>query len=197
MNKKAADVKCHFKTGVLRSGQTVLQRGGFLFLTLAILLVFLFALPVVTLAKEQGKKAPLSLTTKGFLIVTEELNGKTTEKITPLPDKIPPNSLVQYEITGKNSSTKHLNNIETVGQIPENTEYVDKSATCDKAVELFFSYDKGATFAKPPLKKTVTGPAGEKKVEDVSPLEYTNIKFLVKKLDPKAGFKAVYRVTVK
>ncbi len=143
---------------------------------------------------QKKAKEPLSLKTTAFVVVVEVKDGKKVEVLKPLPKGIVPGTLVQYNISGTNEGKGELKDIRTDGKVPPNTRYVDKSARCDKGGEIFFSCDNGATWSKPPLKKTVVLPGGEKKTVEVSPDEYTGVRFVVKKLAAGAAFTGTYRV---
>lgn len=149
------------------------------------------------LAETPAPKDPLNLKTTAFLVEITTKDGKQVEVLKPLPKGIFPGALIQYNISGVNESKADLKDIRTEGMIPAETHYVDKSAKCQGGGETLFSYDKGATWAKAPLTKTVTGPDGKKKTVTVPPEEYTGIRFVVKKLKAGASFTGIYRVQLK
>jgi len=143
------------------------------------------------------KKDPLNLKTTAYMVETTEKDGKQVEVLKPLPKGILPGTLIQYNITGKNQGKAELKDLRTEGKVPPETRYVDKSARCDNAGEVQFTFDSGKTWAKAPLTKTITTPEGQKKTVAVPPEEYNGVRFVVKKLKAGASFTGIYRVRLK
>ncbi len=152
-------------------------------------------------AADAQPKDPLSINLKGFLVtrVTDKI-GEQKDILKPLPDKVLPGSVIQYEITAENTgeplpAKNTLKNVNLTGIIPAGTSYIDKSATADYPAE--FSIDGGGTFQREPVKYKVKLPDGKEVEKTATPDMYTNIRWVAPKINPKQKIKLFYRVIVK
>ncbi len=154
----------------------------------------LFLLIAVS-AFPQGK--PLVLEMKGNLVVVKTTGGKRVEELAGLPREVANGEIIQYTILGRNTSRGMLRNIQLIGNIPDGTSYIDKSARSSKKTRILFSIDRGKTYAAAPIKEKVKRPDGKVVEQIVAPERYTNIKFIIDRLDPSEEALNTYRVRVK
>ena len=139
---------------------------------------------------------PLVFELKGFLVTeVADDKGVVKEVIKPLPDKVLPKSVIQYEITAENTSTETLKNVNLIGIIPMGTVYIDKSATVNYPIE--YSIDGGGTFQKEPVKYKVKLPDGKEVEKIATPDMYTNIRWVVPEIKPQQEIKVFYRIIIK
>ena len=159
--------------------------------------LLLLALPVIFVLSLLTSPAfsasqPLKLKTKGFLVVNEIVGGKKREVLKPLPEKVYPKDIIEYQITVKNTSKSVLKNVEIKAQIPKSTVYVEHSANGNP----LFSIDGGKTFSPEPVKYKVV--ENGKEVEKVAtPDMYTNVMWKIPQLLPNTSKVLKYRVQVK
>ena len=135
-------------------------------------------------------EGPLTTTLKGFVVSAKD--GKET--LAPA-ETAPPGQVMEYAITAANSAKSALKKVQVVGPVPKNTAYVEKSA--QKADLLEVSIDDGKTFAKPPIKRTVTGPDGKSSEIEVDASEYTHLRWTLPEIKGGASQELRYRVRVK
>ena len=135
---------------------------------------------------------PLKLETKGFLVVNEIKGGKKRELLKPLPEKVYPRDIIEYQITVKNISKNGLKNVEIKAQIPKSTVYVEHSANGNP----LFSIDGGKSFSPEPVKYRVVE-NGKEKEKIATPDMYTNIMWKIPQLLPGTSEVLKYRVKVK
>ncbi len=159
---------------------------------LRFLLVPLFFVISIFTASAFSASQPLKLETRGFLVVNEIENGKKREVLKPLPEKVYPKDVIEYQITVKNLSGKVLKNVKIRAQIPKTTVYVEHSATGKP----LFSIDGGKTFSPEPIKYKVI--QNGKEIEKVAtPDMYTNLMWQIPQLSPGVKRILKYRVQVK
>ena len=145
-----------------------------------------------TLAGVQAASQKLELKTQGFLVVNVVEDGKKKEVLKPLPEKVYPNDIIEYQITAKNVSKEILKDVKVKAQIPASTIYVKSSASGNPE----FSIDKGKTFSPEPVKYKAI--ENGKEVEKVAtPDMYTNILWKIPEFSPGEVRIFKYRVKVK
>ena len=137
-------------------------------------------------------KDKLDIKMKGFLITFEKKGEKFVVKKNPLPKQVKPDDIIQYQITVKNPTKKTFKDVFIKAPIPEGTYFVENSET-EGAV---FSIDRGKSYHKPPIKYTVK--ENGKKVEKIAtPEMYTNIGWMLEKINPGEEKNFFYWVKVK
>ncbi len=159
--------------------------------------LLLLVLPVIFVLSFLASPAfsasqPLKLETKGFLVVNEIKGGKKRELLKPLPEKVYPRDIIEYQITVKNISKNGLKNVEIKAQIPKSTVYVEHSANGNP----LFSIDGGKSFSPEPVKYRVVE-NGKEKEKIATPDMYTNIMWKIPQLLPGTSEVLKYRVKVK
>lgn len=157
---------------------------------MAVLLVLAASMPAFA-------EDPLSLRTEGYLVRSEMKDGKQVERLVALPEEVAPGEVINYRITGGNTSMKPLKDIAVVGAVPKGTEYMDKSAETPAGGSVLFSYDDGKNYGKQPLKEKVKGADGKMHEREVPAGRYTNVKFVVGTLGAGKEFSYNYKVQVK
>lgn len=140
---------------------------------------------------------PLTLEMVGHRVIFEKQDGKEIPKLTPLPDIVEQGDIVQYDINGKNVSKQPLTTVKAEGKIPEGTSYIEDSARGNFPHTVLFSIDGGKTFHQPPLHEAITLKDGTEKKVVITPDRYTNIRFVLEKLQPDETFTCSYGVIVK
>ncbi|NOY69078.1 MAG: DUF11 domain-containing protein [Deltaproteobacteria bacterium] len=140
---------------------------------------------------------PLGLNMTGQIVDTSITKGKVVESFSPLPERVTPGQIIQYDIVSKNNSKRPLHKVEPEGKIPPGTEYIKNSAKSTGNVKIKFSADNGKSFSTPPLKLKTVLPDGTKIEKIIPPSKYTNIRFVTKSLKPGESFTSAYRVIVK
>ncbi|GAA3997357.1 hypothetical protein GCM10022631_04910 [Deinococcus rubellus] len=141
---------------------------------------------------------PLKLVLSQSLVQTVTENGKSTEKLIPEPTSVLPGAVLEEALTATNTLGKSMANVAVNLPVPAGTVYLN-SLKPEGSVKTLFSIDKGKTFAAAPLKKTVTvtenGKTVQKEVE-VSPSEYTNVRWVLGELAAGGSLKLGFRVKV-
>ena len=136
---------------------------------------------------------PLQLDMTGKLVAEEATDdGQPKEKLVDLPEKVLPGNVIEYTIAAQNLKDGILKEVDIIGKIPEGTGYLDESAS---EIPLF-SIDDGKTYMPAPVTYTVIEDGRE--VEKIAtPDMYTQIKWIVKILQPGETPTFTYRVAVK
>ncbi|RMH72643.1 MAG: hypothetical protein D6675_04065 [Gemmatimonadetes bacterium] len=168
--------------------------GGFI-------LFLLFAATV--LAQVAGPALKGEMRAQKVLFVEEIVDGEKVvkEKFAPA-EKAFPEDVIEYTLVYWNEGETAANDVSIVGPIPDQTVYIDSTATEMANVELKYSIDKGKTYQVPPIAYTVmeedeNGNLVEKK-KIATPDMYTHIQWtLFEPLEPAAEIVFKYRVKVK
>lgn len=148
-------------------------------------------------------QSPIELNLERFLINELEQDGESTEILSPALE-LQPGQMIQEIVAASNMSDTSLSSIDLVLPVPEGTFYMAETAVqihfTDHMVAPQFSFDLGKTFSFPPLLKTITVIENGKEVlkeVEVSPKDYTHVRWLVPQLlaqeEVTASFKAVVR----
>lgn len=160
---------------------------------------------VVVFAQPADEKEP---DVKGEIVaekvvkVEEEVNGETVIKETFVSaDEASPGDTLRYTVRYWNEGDKPAKGLVLVGPIPENTKYLDGTATQPKATDVKYSIDNGQTYHTPPIKYTVIEKdenGNDVEVEKIAtPDMYTQIQWTFKPvLKPDEQFEVFYRVEV-
>jgi len=161
------------------------------FALLATLLLTLSLAPAAAFAA-----AKVSIKIKAEKEVVAIRGGKKQTRIVPAA-KFAPNDLIIYTISYTNTGNEPATNAVVDDPIPAGTSYVPGSAKGEGA-EIVFSIDKGKTFEKPTLLTyEVTGAGGKKEKQVAAPEAYTNVRWIVAHIPPKATGKLEFKVRVK
>lgn len=105
-----------------------------------------------------------------------------------------PGEFAIYTNTFTNTGKKPAENVVINNPIPDNTVYVDGSAT-ETGFNVVFSADKGQSFGKPAELMVADGKGGKRPAD---PKEYTNIRWTMQApLKPGATGVVEFRVRVK
>lgn len=140
--------------------------------------------------------AKVAIKIKAEKEVTVVKGGKKEVKTVPAT-KFAPNDLIIYTITYTNQGTEPATNAVVDDPIPAGTSYVPGSAKGEGA-EIVFSIDKGKSYNQPTLLTYESVGAGGKKQKHVAaPEDYTNIRWTVANIEPKASGKLEFKVRVK
>lgn len=143
--------------------------------------------------------APLTLDLVMNLVKTVNVNGKSAEQLVPSPKTVVPGDVLSQVVTVRNVSAKSISSLPVKLPVPKSTVYLAPEAGMNVA-RTEYSIDGGKTFATAPLKKTITvtenGKSVQKEVE-VSPSEYTTVRWTVSEIAAGQSLKLGYRVQVK
>ena len=162
-----------------------------LFTLLVTLLLTLSLMPAAAFAA-----AKVSIKIKAEKEVVAVKGGKKETRIVPAT-KFAPNDLIIYTITYTNNGNEAATNAIVDDPIPAGTSYVPGSAKGEGA-EIVFSIDHGKTFQKATLLTyEVTGAGGKKEKQVAAPEAYTNVRWIVANIPPKASGKLEFKVRVK
>ncbi|MGC9384793.1 MAG: hypothetical protein ACP5D6_09360 [Kosmotogaceae bacterium] len=159
--------------------------------------IFLTVFCLLGFANEESIRVSI----ESYKVWDSRLATETYEEL----DKVFPGDEILYVLTYENVSEFTIEGLQMTALIPEGTFYIRKSATGEKRdhldwesqdVELYFSYDGGDTFEKPPLfVEEVIGGMVVKRL--VNPKDYTNIMWIYEnKFEPSDILKVLYRVKV-
>ncbi|PHR64116.1 MULTISPECIES: DUF11 domain-containing protein [unclassified Alcanivorax] len=136
--------------------------------------------------------APLSSQMDSYLVTHE--NGK---EVVVEAEQASPGDIVEYRLTYTNNSDQPLSGLVITGPIPTNTVYLKDSAATQVSADFTVSIDNGDSFQAEPVTKTVTGENGQSKNVEVSPSDYTQVRWQPKgSLQPDQVQQYRYRVTV-
>jgi hypothetical protein len=143
------------------------------------------------------KTAPLKLVLTQALVQITVRGAKSTEKLLPQPAGVVPGAVLEQAVTAINTLDKPLGNVTVNLPVPAGTRYL--AALGNAGVTTVFSFDQGKTFGAAPLYRTVTvtenGKAVQKQLE-VSPAEYTNVRWTVPQFAAQGSLKLGFRVRV-
>ncbi len=171
-------------------------------------LTALIALTLLGLASAQPATtapAPAKQTTsplkmvlvRSQVVTTTAADGKKTETLKANPVSTKPGDVLEDTNTATNVGKLPLRTININMNITPGV-YVATSASRND-IKSLFSIDNGKTFAAAPLKKTVTVQENGKSVTkqvDVSPSEYTNVRFVIPGLAAGESVKSTVRFRV-
>lgn len=146
--------------------------------------------------------SPLGLELERFLVVPDEQDGASVESLLTALE-LQPGDVMQESLTAFNIADYRISDIVLMLPIASATTYLPGSASPielgGRQVLPEFSFDGGATFAHPPLKRIVVvlenGIRTEKEV-DVEPSEYTHIRWRIPWLDPQQSAVVSFRAVV-
>lgn len=160
-------------------------------------IVFLSALFLLGFANEE----PIKVSIESYKVWDSQSATETYEE----PDEVFPGDEILYVLTYENVSESTIEGLQMIALIPEGTFYIRGSATGERRehldwesreLELYFSFDGGETFGKPPLFfEEVRGGMAVRRL--VNPTAYTNIMWICERqFKPSDILKVLYRVKV-
>ncbi len=143
-----------------------------------------FAKPVVS----------VSITAEKEVTVVKD-GHKTTRKVAAT--RIDPGDVIFYTLNYINSGNEAATNAIMDDPIPEGTVYLPGSAF-GAGAEITFSIDGGKTFKKPSLLKYEAKlPNGKTEKRVASPEQYTNIRWVINKIEAGAKGTVGFQVRIK
>jgi uncharacterized repeat protein (TIGR01451 family) len=156
---------------------------------LAILAVLL--LPTGAIAKPL---VSVSITAEKEVTVVKS-GQKSTKKVAAT--RIEPGDVIFYTLNYINSGSEAATSVVLDDPIPMGTVYLPGSAFGEGA-EITFSIDNGKSFKKPSLLVyELKGANGAKEKRTASPEEYTNIRWVIGKIDAGAKGTVGFQVRIK
>jgi uncharacterized repeat protein (TIGR01451 family) len=136
----------------------------------------------------------LNITAEKEVAVTE---GDRVIKKRVAAQTIEPGEEIVYTIRYTNRGDLEATNVDVKNPVPSNTVYVGGSAT-GKGADITFSADGGKNFGKASsVTYQVTEANGKQSTRKASPENYTNIRWIIKRVDPGQSGELGYRVRVK
>lgn len=136
--------------------------------------------------------APLSSQMDSYLVTSKD--GK---EVVEEAEQASPGDIVEYRLTYTNNGDQPLSGLIITGPIPANTVYLENSAATQVNADFTVSIDNGDSFQAEPITKTITGDNGQSKNVEVSPSDYTQVRWQPKgSLQPDQVQQYRYRVTV-
>ena len=162
-----------------------------------------FAVMAMMLVWVLAQSNPIALDLAAYKVTQSEVDGKQVEKFQlALGGK--PGEVLEYRLEAGNTSDKPLRQVVLVIPIPKETAYQNLSALVFKQGETQvspeFSFDGGAKYALPPLKKKVKVTENGKEVEkevEVKPEEYTHARWVLPSMGAKEKALLKLRVAVR
>ena len=107
--------------------------------------------------------------------------------------KVVPGTVIRYVNTLDNSGNKPATKLVVNNPVPENMEYVANSASCQGSCVISYSVDGGKTYKQP--EELFVGVGEDKHLAKAA--EYTNIRWVVAKLDSKTQSGVEYKARLK
>jgi uncharacterized repeat protein (TIGR01451 family) len=145
-----------------------------------IVTALLFALLLLPAMAMTAGNVDVKIKTEKLTIVKKD--GKKVEKLVPAT-KFQPGDTLVYTINYTNNTAEKVIDATINDPIPQDTVYILDSAKGDGA-EITFSIDGGKTFKKPSLLVyEVKTPNGSIEKRTASPEEYTNIRWIISKIE--------------
>lgn len=143
--------------------------------------------------------SPLKLELSQSLVQTVKEGGKASEKLLPVPGGVRPGDLLQNDLLVTNTGKTELRDVRPQLQLDRGVLYLSQSGAPEGTL-VEFSLDGGKTFGVAPLKRRVTVTENGKSVTrevEVSPSEYTTIRWTLPHLDPAQSLKLSVRLRVR
>jgi uncharacterized repeat protein (TIGR01451 family) len=129
-------------------------------------------------------------------VIQETVNGSKISKSVPAQSAEPGDTLT-FIVTYKNIGTETAHNAIINNPISAGMRYIDNSATGEDS-DISFSIDGGKNFKKPSyLTYEVKLPTGTTEKHTARPEEYTDIRWIVKKVSPGESGVLSYKARVK
>jgi len=107
--------------------------------------------------------------------------------------KVVPGTVIRYVNTLDNSGDKPATKLVVNNPVPENMEYVANTTSCQGSCVISYSVDGGKTYKQP--EELFLGLGEDKHLAKAS--EYTNIRWVVAKLDAKTQSAVEYKARLK
>jgi len=155
--------------------------------------VFLIVCAVVP-ASAYGKGPTLAGTMEARKIVVDGEN----REIAVSADKVYPSDRLEYTLRYTNVGDAPAAGVSLVGPIPAGTEYLEKTATENRAAKARYSIDGGTSFHEAPVHYTVVNEQGVEERRVATPDMYTHIMWdIAHVLEVGKEVSVSYRVRVK
>jgi uncharacterized repeat protein (TIGR01451 family) len=157
-----------------------------------LLMKLLFSALMLVMSVVVWADAPLSSQMESYLVTSKD--GK---EVVEEAEQASPGDIVEYRLTYTNNGDQPLSGLIITGPIPANTVYLENSAATQVNADFTVSIDNGDSFQAEPITKTITGENGQSKNVEVSPSDYTQVRWQPKgSLQPDQVQEYRYRVTV-
>ncbi|OIO55975.1 MAG: hypothetical protein COX57_11000 [Alphaproteobacteria bacterium CG_4_10_14_0_2_um_filter_63_37] len=152
------------------------------------------ALTLVAPAAWAAPKMSVTITQEQEVVVEE--NGKQVTKRVEVVEATPGEELI-YTLEYRNDGDEAAKDVVLNDPIPANTQFVAGSAFGPGA-EILYSVDGGASYNKPALLSyKVTRSDGTQEQRQATPVDYTNIQWIVESVEPGKSGIVGFRVRVK
>ncbi len=152
--------------------------------------VVLATLPLAAMARPQ-----VELSMSAEKAVTVEENGEKRTKWVPA-DSAAPGDQILYTLTYSNKGDEAATNVVVDNPIPQDTVYIVDSAAGDGA-DIAFSIDAGKTYKKPSLLTYEVVVDGKPEERKATPDSYTNVRWVIQRIDAGAEGTLKYSVKLK
>lgn len=156
-------------------------------------LLFLSIFVSISYGQQAAMQSPLENKMSAFVVVTDK-EGKESLKAT---EKIFPGQTIEYVLTYANKANEPIRMVKIVGLVPENTEYLDGTATGVPAMSLEFSINQGISYGSAPVKYLKKLADGTEEEAIATPDMYTHLRWTVPTFAPGKSMEFRYRVRVK
>ncbi len=158
----------------------------------------IYLLLLLGLAFAQESESPLVVSLESFIVEEVVLEDGSVEEQFTSAEFADPSNVIEYRVHLLNQGDTTLEGVQAVGPVPEDTFYLDNSATTSEEAWLEFSVDSGQTFGAAPIVVTITNEVGEEEEVVVPPEQYTTARWtLLVPLEAKQSKSFSYRVEVR
>jgi len=119
-------------------------------------------------------KGPLTGDIQAFVVSVDD-DG--VEKVTSA-DVTEPGQILEFQIVFTNNGDSHVNGIQVVDPIPENTRFIGDSHRSDVPAAFEVSIDGGESFEAEPVRRIETREDGTQQEVVITPDQYTHVRWL-------------------
>lgn len=148
-----------------------------------------------------AQTSPITLTLTQALVRTVTVDGAATEQLMATPKTVVPGDIIRQQLTAINTSDRPVKGVVLKLPVPAQATYLTaERSESPGVVRTEFSADGGKTFALAPLKKSVTVTENGQPVRReviLPPSAYTNVRWTIDRLPPRAQATVGFRVQVK
>lgn len=139
---------------------------------------------------QDAAESPLEIELKAFLFSHGERGPLLSEDA-----EIMPGQIIEYELSYTNVSNEPLFEVNATAGIPEETAFIDGSATQSASLEPEYSVD-GSNFSTPPVYIDVENEDGETERIEASSEAYRALRWQIQELGSNESRSFIYRVQV-
>ncbi len=155
---------------------------------------------LASLAAAQSAPAPspLKVTLTQDLIRSVTQEGKLVEERVSAPSAVLPGAVLLEEVSVQNTSARALSSVRISVPVPKGTRYGGAVTPSAEQWDTQFTAlcgGKALAFAKAPLSCTEVV-SGKSVTRDISPSEYTQVRWLLRSIGPGEKLKLSFRVVV-